>query len=63
MNGNEGIAVLLSAYDETGRWRPTVVVRDEHGHVTLNEVEGCDEVEPRMRAERGRRKECASARK
>jgi hypothetical protein len=38
MDENEVIAVLLSGYDDDGRQRATVLLRDARGHVSLRHV-------------------------
>ena len=40
MDENEVIAVLLSGYDEDGRQRATVLLRDGQGQVSLRHVTG-----------------------
>ncbi len=51
MDDNEVIAVLLSGYDDdTGRFRPTVVLRDAQGHVSLRQIFPDAEEQGRLRA-------------
>lgn len=40
MDENEVIAVLLSGYDDDGRQRATVLLRDRQGHVSLRHMTG-----------------------
>jgi hypothetical protein len=42
MDENEVIAVLLSGYDDDGRQRATVLLRDARGQVSLRQVNAPD---------------------